>query len=166
MGRASCRFCTRQSSLAEFIVLSGGPIASRKSTMGRRRGTEKETRPMGAPVVHFEIMGGQEVELETFYSELFGWNINSNNPLKYGIVDTGGVPGGINGGVGATHDGGKRVSIYARVSDLQATLDKAENLGGKTILAPTEVPGGPKLAMFTDPAGNVTGILEAWSGRP
>ena len=114
---------------------------------------------MGAPVVHFEIMGGKGVELETFYSELFGWSINSNNPLKYGIVDTGGAPGGINGGVGATHDGGKRVSIYARVRDLRATLDKAEKLGGKTILAPTVVPGGPELAMFADPAGNVTGLI-------
>jgi len=114
---------------------------------------------MGAPVVHFEIMGGKGVELETFYSELFDWSINSNNPLKYGIVDTGGSPGGINGGVGAAHDGGKRVSIYARVSDLQATLDKAEKLGGKTILALTEVFSGFKLVMFADLAGNVTGLI-------
>ena len=114
---------------------------------------------MGAPVVHFEIMGGNGVELETFYGEFFGWKINSNNPMKYGIVDTGDAPGGINGGVGATNDGSKRVSIYAQVSDLQATLDKAEKLGGRTILAPTEVPGGPKLAMFADPSGNVTGLV-------
>jgi predicted enzyme related to lactoylglutathione lyase len=44
--------------------------------------------------------------------------------------------------IGAANDGIKRVSIYAQVSDLQATLDKVEKLGGKTILAPTEVPGG------------------------
>ena len=114
---------------------------------------------MGAPVVHFEIMGGKGNELEKFYAELFGWKINSNNPMKYGTVDTGGAPGGINGGVGATNDGSKRVSIYAQVSDLQATLDQVEKLGGKTILAPSEVPGGPKLAMFADPAGNVTGLI-------
>jgi predicted enzyme related to lactoylglutathione lyase len=114
---------------------------------------------MGAPVVHFEVMGGKGVELEKFYRELFGWRINSDNPMKYGIVDTGGAPGGINGGVGPTTDGSKRVSIYAQVADLQATLDLAENLGGKTILAPTEVPGGPKIALFADPAGNVTGLM-------
>ena len=39
---------------------------------------------MGAPVVHFEIMGGNGNELEKFYAELFGWKINSNNPLNYG----------------------------------------------------------------------------------
>jgi predicted enzyme related to lactoylglutathione lyase len=104
-------------------------------------------------------MGGEATELETFYCELFGWNINSNNPMKYGVVDTGGAPGGINGGVGPAKDGNKRVSIYVQVADLQATLDHAERLGGKTILPPSEVPGGPKLALFADPAGNMTGLL-------
>ena len=114
---------------------------------------------MGAPVVHFEIMGGKGTELETFYRELFSWEINSNNPMKYGIVETRGGPGGINGGVGPASDGSRRVSVYAQVEDLQATLDRVEQLGGKTILPPTEVPGGPKLAMFADPAGNITGLL-------
>jgi len=49
--------------------------------------------------------------------------------------------------------------LYAQAKDLQATLDRAEYLGAKTILPPTEVPGGPKLAMFSDPAGNITGLL-------
>ena len=113
---------------------------------------------MGSPIVHFEIMGGSGNQLEKFYAELFGWRINSNNPMTYGVVDTGGSDG-INGGVGPNQDGRKRVTVYAQVDDLQATLNKAEKLGGKTILPPTEVPGGPKLAMFTDPAGNVTGLV-------
>jgi len=114
---------------------------------------------MGAPVVHFEIMGGKGSQLEGFYRELFGWKIDSNNPMKYGIVETGGGPGGINGGVGPSNDGKGRVSIYVQVEDLQRTLDQAERLGGKTILPPSEVPGGPKLAMFADPAGNITGLF-------
>lgn len=113
---------------------------------------------MGSPIVHFEIMGGRGNQLEKFYAELFGWRIDSNNPMNYGVVDTRGS-GGINGGVGPNQDGSKRVTVYAQVDDLQATLDKAEKLGGRTVLPPTEVPGGPKLAMFTDPAGNVTGLL-------
>jgi uncharacterized protein len=114
---------------------------------------------MGAPVVHFEIIGSQGSELETFYRELFGWKINSNNPMKYGMVETEGGPVGINGGVGIANDGSSRVSIYAQVKDLQATLDRVKQLGGKTVLPPTEVPGGPKLAMFADPAGNITGLV-------
>jgi len=114
---------------------------------------------MGAPVVHFEIMGGKDGELEKFYRELFEWKIDSNNPMKYGMAETGGGPGGINGGVGPSMDGNKRVSVYVQVEDLQATLDRAERLGGKTVLPPTQVPGGPQLAMFADPAGNVTGLM-------
>ena len=125
----------------------------------KRLKTSTHKRSMGAPVVHFEIMGGEAGELETFYRQLFGWKINSNNPMKYGIVETRGGPGGINGGVGPASDGSRRVSVYAQVEDLQATLDRVEHLGGKTILPPTEVPGGPKLAMFADPAGNITGLL-------
>jgi predicted enzyme related to lactoylglutathione lyase len=113
---------------------------------------------MGAPVVRFEIMGGRGNQLEKLYGELFGWNIDSNNPMKYGVVDTGG-PEGIHGGVGATQEGGNRVSVYVEVEDLDAALAKAEKLGGRTILPPSQVPGGPKLAMFADPVGNVTGLL-------
>jgi uncharacterized protein len=120
---------------------------------------------MGARVIHFEIMGGEGTRLETFFRELFGWKINSNNPMKYGIVETEGGPGDINGGVGPTNDGSKRVSIYAQVEDLQATLDRAEHLGAKTILPPTEVPGGPRLAMFADPAGKITGLLMGQAGK-
>src|SRR6185312_5115741 len=115
---------------------------------------------MGAPVLHFEIMGGSGKQLEDFYSQLFGWKIDSNNPMNYGMVDTGGQ-GGINGGVGpaAPEQGqGSRVSVYAQVDDLQATLDKATSLGAKVILPVTDVPGGPTIAMFADPAGNVTGL--------
>ena len=113
---------------------------------------------MGAPVVRFEIMGGNGNQLEQFYKELFRWKIDTNNPMKYGMVDTG-TPGGINGGVGTSQDGKNRVSVYIEVEDLDAALAKAEKLGGKTILPPSQVPGGPTLAMFADPAGNVTGLL-------
>ena len=113
---------------------------------------------MGAPVVHFEIMGGQGSLLEEFYKALSGWRIDSNNPMKYGMVDTGG-PGGINGGVGTSQDGKNRVSLYIEVENLDAALAKAEKLDGTTILPPSQVPVGPTLAMFSDLAGDVTGPL-------
>jgi predicted enzyme related to lactoylglutathione lyase len=68
--------------------------------------------------------------------------------MKYGMVDTAEGPASINGGVGRSHD--RHVSVYAQVEDLQATLDRVERLGGKTV---------PKLAMFADPAGYISGLL-------
>ena len=112
---------------------------------------------MGAPVVR-GIIGGRGNQLEDFYRELFDWKIDSNNPMTYGMVDTG-SPGGVNGGVGGSQDGKNRVSVYIEVDDFDATLAQAEKLGGKTILPPRQVPSGPRLAMFADPAGNITGLL-------
>jgi uncharacterized protein len=117
---------------------------------------------MGAPVLHFEIMGGSGNQLEEFYTKLFGWTIDSNNPMNYGMVTTGGQ-GGINGGVGpaAPEQGqGSRVTVYAQVDDIAGTLKKAEGLGAKVIMPETEVPGGPTIGMFADPAGNVTGLMK------
>ncbi len=116
---------------------------------------------MGAPVIHFEIMGGQGNQLEQFYSQLFGWKIDSNNPMNYGMVEKG--EGGIAGGVGpdtGDQGGGRRVTVYAQVDDPEATLKKAESLGGKIVMPVTAVPEGPIIAMFADPAGNITGLVK------
>ena len=41
---------------------------------------------MGSTVIHFEIIGKDADKLNEFYSGLFGWEINADNPMKYGIV--------------------------------------------------------------------------------
>ena len=75
------------------------------------------------------------------------------------MVDTH-AEGGINGGIAPANDGTSRVTFYAQVDDLQAYLDKAERLGGKTVLPPTEIPDTVTLAMFTDPEGNMIGLIK------
>ena len=55
------------------------------------------------------------------------------------------------------------MTIYIEVDDLAAYLKKAESLGGRTITEPSDVPGGPRLAMFTDPEGHIVGLLQAGS---
>ena len=42
---------------------------------------------MGQAVVHFEVVGKDGGKLQEYYSQLFGWNINSDNPMNYGMVD-------------------------------------------------------------------------------
>lgn len=41
---------------------------------------------MGLPVVHFEIIGQDGEALRRYYSELFGWEIDVDNPMHYGMV--------------------------------------------------------------------------------
>lgn len=112
---------------------------------------------MPNPVVHFEIVGPNGKKLQQYYADLFGWEINADNPMGYGLVDT--KAGGIGGGIGVT-DGPAWVTVYAAVDDVQATLDKAVSLGGKVLMGVTDIPGGPTMAMFADPEGNVMGIIK------
>jgi predicted enzyme related to lactoylglutathione lyase len=111
-----------------------------------------------APVIHFEVVGKDGAALQKFYSSLFNWKIDANNPMNYGMVEAG--QGGIGGGVGPTQDGSSQVTFYVGVDDLQKALDKAEKLGGKTIMPPMDVPGGPSIAQFADPEGNIIGLVK------
>ena len=114
---------------------------------------------MPNPVTHFEIIGKDGKKLQDFYSKLFGWHIDANNPMNYGMVDTHTPGKGIGGGVMAAGPGdSNRTTFYVEVADLAAALKKAESLGGKTVIPPSDVPGGPKIAMFTDPEGNLIGL--------
>lgn len=115
---------------------------------------------MSNPVVHFEIASEHAKELQAFYSQLFGWKVDTNNPVEYGVVETGSERG-IAGGIGPAMGGPNRVTFYVEVDDLRAYLDKAVSLGGKTLMEPDAVPGGPTIAMFQDPDGNITGLTQA-----
>jgi predicted enzyme related to lactoylglutathione lyase len=119
---------------------------------------------MGQPVVHFEIVGADGEKLQSYYSELFGWEIDANNPMKYGIVaregnlNKDGV--GIGGGVGTGPEGYPgHVTFYVEVPDVEAALAKAERLGGTRTMGPDEIMDGLVIGLFTDPEGHVIGVI-------
>jgi predicted enzyme related to lactoylglutathione lyase len=111
---------------------------------------------MANPVVHWEI-GGRDLDaLAEFYKALFGWEPASFDP-DYRLVDLGeGVGGGL---MRCRDDMPSYVTIYIAVDDLEATLAKVEELGGKPLLPPTPIPGVGAFALFQDPEGNTIGIL-------
>ena len=51
--------------------------------------------------------------------------------------------------------------VYVEVDDLQAYLDKIESLGGKTVVPITEIPNVVMFAHFTDPVGNLMGLVKS-----
>ena len=121
---------------------------------------------MGQPVVHFEIIGQDADRLRGYYSDLFGWEIDANNPANYGIVqregNTDGDGVGIGGGVGKGPEGyAGHVTFYVGVPDVEAALAKAESLGGSRMMGPDQVPGGPIIGLFTDPDGLTVGVVQA-----
>ncbi|MGH3006804.1 MAG: VOC family protein [Gaiellaceae bacterium] len=123
---------------------------------------------MGQPVVHFEIIGKDGEKLQSYDSDLFGWEIDSDNPLSYGIVPREGNVNadgvGIGGGVGAGPEGyAGHVTFYVEVPDVEAALAKAESLGGSRIMGPEEVTEGVELGHFTDPEGHTVGVVKSVS---
>lgn len=123
---------------------------------------------MGAPVVHWEINSNNAEHLQEFYSRLFGWSVNANNPMRYGLVSTGSSKGA-QGGIGQNDPSQPTppaVTFYAEVPDLQDTLNKAVSLGGTIVMPPLEIPGMVTMAMFRDPDGNTIGIVKAEPPKP
>jgi predicted enzyme related to lactoylglutathione lyase len=113
---------------------------------------------MGSKVVHFEMNGPDGKALESFYSQLFGWTTTEVPEANYALVDTHGGTG-INGGIGTSPTGSPHGTFYVGVDDMNATLEKAESLGGKTIMPVTDM-GMVTFALFADPDGLTVGLVD------
>jgi uncharacterized protein len=122
---------------------------------------------MGQPVVHFEVIGKDAATLQGYYSDLFGWEIDSDNPMNYGVVQRDGNTNadgvGIGGGVGGGPEGyDGHVTFYVEVPDVEAALAKAESLGGSRMMGP-EVMEQIEIGLFNDPEGHVVGVVKSAS---
>ena len=116
---------------------------------------------MGSPIVHFEVMGADGEALERFYGGLFGWRIE---PVEgtgggYRIVHTDGGSG-IDGGIGSFPGAPTYVTVYVHAPDLQASVDRAVELGGEVLAPPREVTPGVHAAVLRDPEGHVIGLID------
>ncbi len=81
--------------------------------------------------------------------------------MNYGLVEAEGE-GSIGGGIGAVQEGAAgHVTFYVEVDDLQSYLNKAKSLGGEIIVPPTEIPNFVTFALFSDPEGNIIGMIKA-----
>ena len=119
---------------------------------------QEKGKQMANPVVHFEVLGKDGERLQQFYRGLFGWKIDANNPMKYGYVEP--EEGGIRGGIATDQTGVSLLTFYVEVENLQATLDKANQLGGKTVMPATDIAGANvSIAKFSDPEGHVIGLV-------
>ncbi|MCA9575727.1 MAG: hypothetical protein R3B40_16565 [Polyangiales bacterium] len=112
---------------------------------------------MKHPVVWFEVMGTEGKKLRSFYGDLFAWTYDVDGTMEYGMVN---APknAGISGGVG--QGDAPRVTFYVETPCIEESLARAGELGGKTLMPRTELPG-VILGMFADPEGNVVGLVEA-----
>lgn len=116
---------------------------------------------MGNPVTWFEISSKNAKSLQEFYRKAFGWQFQVLDGSQYALVNTG-AKTGISGGIGEA-EGPNQVIFYIEVADPNAALRRVEDLGGKTVVPVTEIPGLVTFAQFADPQGNVIGIFKGGS---
>jgi predicted enzyme related to lactoylglutathione lyase len=112
---------------------------------------------MSSPLIHFEVAGKDPAKLQSFYGDQFGWQVNADNSMNYGMVN---LSGDVGGGIGPAPEGQPgHAMFYVGVDDVEAALKKAESLGGSRVFGPMEVPEGPTIGHFADPEGNVVGLF-------
>ena len=112
---------------------------------------------MTGHIVFFDIAGPPELNLATFYANVFGWEVDHTGQFTVAITSP---------LRGAFRPDPAEKRIYLGVADVTATLASIVEAGG-TIDAPRfEVPGVVVLGLFRDPAGNQMGLVEMHGDRP
>jgi predicted enzyme related to lactoylglutathione lyase len=111
---------------------------------------------MPHPVIHAEIRSADPDATRAFFSELFGWTYNEGAFPGYTFVETG-VDGAIPTAIGPLQGGSDAVLFFVGVEDVEETLARAEQLGGRTIQAAQSVPG-VTFGVFADAQGHVVGV--------
>ena len=111
-------------------------------------------------IVHFELMGPDGDKLAAFYGDLFGWKLAPTPGFDaYNMTDA--EETGIGGAIGQGNENMPQYqTIYVQVESVDEHLAKAEGAGGTTVVPRTEVPGTVTFGLFTDPAGNLVGVVE------
>jgi predicted enzyme related to lactoylglutathione lyase len=92
-------------------------------------------------------------ETARFYSSLFGWKVDADNPMGYRQIYTGSAEG-IQGGIWpAPPQATNFVQLFMSVEDVPASVEKALGLGAKVLIPPTMLPEGDEMAVLHDPLG-------------
>lgn len=147
-----------------------GLVRQQPVTSAETEASEPGPPAAPSPVTWFEVFGSDPARTQQFYADLFGWTVTDTGIPGYAVVDTGdgrGIQGGLGGGLAA-----RWATVYARVSDVDQTLSRVEELGGSRVLAPevSALKSAARAALygsvdqlktseFRDPAGNVFGIF-------
>ena len=125
------------------------------------------------PVVHFEMPYEDSKRFQTYYQNVFGWQMqNMPGGDEYVLALTTPVdgkmqrpiePGAINGGFFPNHHGSMPHLVVA-VLDLVAHMDLVKKSGGNILGEVMDIPGVGKFVMTTDSENNHIGMLQPVTG--
>lgn len=109
------------------------------------------------PIVFFDIAGPDEAALRSFYSSVFGWEVDATG--QFSVAVSAPIKGAI-------RQDPVEKRIYLGVPDVTAFLSRIEDAGGSVDVPRFEVPGVVILGLFRDPAGNPMGLVEMDGDNP
>ena len=112
---------------------------------------------MSHPVIHAEIRSADPDATRRFFADLFGWKVASEGAFPgYTFIDTG-AEGGTYVAISPRQSTEDEVLFFVAVEDVDATLQKAEQLGG-TIVQPAQHVPGTSFGVFADAQGHKIGV--------
>ena len=120
---------------------------------------------MGNPFCHIELNTTDLDKAKSFYSGLFDWKLE-DMPMPggtYTLIDPGQTDGpGCGGGMMSHPVEGvpSHWLSYIQVDDLDATVQKAESLGGQVVVPRMEVPEMGWFAVLQGPTGEHFAVWE------
>lgn len=138
---------------------SGGAAALARRTAELQL-HDSQSKIMGQPVTHFQILSRDPDQAAAFYSKLFGWTVDTANALGYRRLAT--HPNkGIDGGIWPLPpEGHPFVQLFVDVPDLEASVTMAVELGARVVVPPTSLPEREKMAVIVDPQGLSFALIE------
>ena len=104
-----------------------------------------------------EIHSSDPARTRDFYSRTFGWKFQDVPEMNYTLWEAPGKPAG---GLQKHGDKGPMVLNYIMSNDIDRTLEKVENAGGRVIERKSEIPGQGWWALFQEPGGTVMALYE------
>ena len=98
-----------------------------------------------------------------FYSDLFGWEQMSEMDMggTMGTYRMFGMDGQMLGGMmnkAPDNPVPPNWLLYARIKDVNASLESVKRLGGQVLYGPMDAPGGDQVAAVMDPQGTAFGL--------
>lgn len=98
-----------------------------------------------------------------FYTELFGWKLKESQAagVAYSEIIAGGREvGGIYQKTAEQGDAPSSWMAYVAVDDVDASAKRVEELGGKVVMPPTDIPNVGRFCIISDPTGATLSLVK------
>jgi uncharacterized protein len=112
-------------------------------------------------IVHFEIPADDVKRAIKFYEKNFGWKFKEFSGMNYySIIAKDQSGDGINGGLMKRPKPGHPFTNYIAVDSIDKSMKNIISSGGKMCMKKTPIGSMGWIAAFTDPEGNMLGLVE------